>query len=43
MSYDSSKFVEVDGYLIQRSTIAEQTAAGVRLLDGRFFAYGGRS
>jgi len=39
MSYDRSKFIEVDGYLILRSTIAEQSAAGVRLLDGRFFGH----
>jgi hypothetical protein len=39
MSYDRSKFVEVDGYLILRSTIAEQSDAGVRLHDGRFFGY----
>lgn len=37
MTYDRTKFVEVDGYLIQLSMVAETLPNGVRLLDGRTF------
>jgi len=40
VTLDRSKFLDVNGYAVPLKMIAERTNAGVRLIDGRFFAYG---
>jgi hypothetical protein len=37
MTLDSSKFIEINGYAIPLRMVAERTASGVRLHDGRLF------
>ncbi|WP_286180024.1 hypothetical protein [Arthrobacter sp. ISL-95] len=39
MTLDRSKFLDVNGYAVPLKMIAERTADGVRLIDGRFLGW----